>query len=318
MCCCPCWGSSSGTCSAGRRAPPISRRFRLAADIGLAVSGLGLAPLGKKAALTAGAGPLTLAIATTLVAALLAAVVLLVRHGTASLGRLGAGTYRHVAVVGVLGSGAVVLLSILAMTDTTATNRSLFQSMYPVATAIAARLLLGERLGRLAWLTVILMSFGLFLMNTGEAGLVIGRSFWLLAATLPLIGLSDVYARRTLRDADPAFVTCGRLIFGTLVLLLVLPLTDSAGWQRLLPLSPWVILAGIAMAAGALGLYRAMQTAGASLAAAFAGLAPVVTVTAEWLVLGASFSKLQLAGLVFVTGGAAVLASRLREAAAAR
>ena len=47
-----------------------------------------------------------------------------------------------------------------------------------------------------------------------------------------------------------------------------------------------------------------------ALAAAFVGLAPVITGAAEWLVLGTRFSALQLTGLALVVGGAVVLARR--------
>ena len=289
----------------------IRKGFRLIGDVALAAACLGLAPLAKKAALTAGAAPLPLSVATTAVAAVVALSPLLAAGPGRTLAGHGRGTWRHVFLVGAMGSGAVVLLSVLAMTETTATNRSLFQSMYPVATAVAARFLLAERLSAIAWLIIGVMSAGLFLMNTGPGGIVIGWPFWALAATLPLIGLADVYAKRTLRDADPRFVAAGRLFFGTAVLLAVLPWTAPAQWAALAAVWWWVIGAGVAMAGGVLGLYRAMQTAGASVAAAFVGLAPVLTATAEWLLLGTAFAPLQLAGLALVVGGAAALAFRV-------
>jgi len=285
----------------------IRTGFRLIGDVALAAGCLGLAPLAKKAALTAGAAPLPLAVATTAVAAAIALSPLLAAGPGRTLAGHGRGIWQHVFLVGAMGSGAVVL----AMTETTATNRSLFQSMYPVATAVAARFLLAERLSGIAWLIIGAMSAGLFLMNTGPAGIVIGWPFWALATTLPLIGLADVYAKRTLRDADPRFVAAGRLLFGTLVLLAVLPWTASSQWSALAAVWWWVLGAGVAMAGGLLGLYRAMQTAGASVAAAFVGLAPVLTAAAEWLLLGTAFAPLQLAGLALVVGGAAALASRV-------
>lgn len=214
----------------------------------------------------------------------------------------------HVAVVGALGSGAVVLLAVYAMTDTTATNRSLFQAMYPVATAIAARLLLGERLRLPVYGIIAFMSVGLFLMNTGPQGPSIGLAFWLLAATLPLIGLSDVYAKRTLDDAHPGFVVAGRFLFGMLVLFAALPFTTQTDWAGAAAHWPWLTAAGAATAAGVLGLYRTMDQAGASLAASFVALAPVITALGERIVLSQAFSAVQLTGLVVVVTGAIALA----------
>jgi drug/metabolite transporter (DMT)-like permease len=216
----------------------------------------------------------------------------------------------HVALVGAMGSGAVVLLAVYAMTETTATNRSLFQSMYPVATAIAARLLLGERLRPSVYGIIAFMCIGLFLMNTGPRGPSIGLAFWLLAATLPLIGLADVYAKRTLEDAHPGFVVTGRFLFGMLVLLAGVPFTTQSEWIAAAGQWPWLVAAGAATAAGVLGLYRTMDRAGASLAASFVALAPVITALGERIVLSQAFSAVQLAGLAVVVTGAVLLARR--------
>lgn len=197
------------------------------------------------------------------------------------------------------------------MTGTTATNRALFQSMYPVATAVFARLLLGERLGAPSYGVIVAMTAGLFLMNSSGEGLVLGTPFLLLAATLPLIGLADVYAKRSLADADPLFVAVGRLVAGSMVIWLVVPFASDPSWATALEAWPWVLLAGFAMAGGILGLYRAMDTAGASLAAAFAGLAPVVTAAMEWALLGTGFLPVQMAGIAVVIAGAVILAFRV-------
>ncbi|HKJ18799.1 MAG TPA: DMT family transporter [Xanthomonadales bacterium] len=270
---------------------------------------LGMAPAAKKAALNSGVSPVELSIGVTAVAA--AAVGTF--FGRKNLGRFGKyklRNYTQVFLVGLMGSGAVVILSILAMTETSATNRSLFQAMYPVATAICARLLLGEQLKGSAYAIIALMSLGLFLMNSGSDGLELGRPFWLMAGTLPLIGLADVIASRSLRDVEPSFVAVGRMTFGLVALAFLLPLTTWQEWLVLVSHWPIVLASGMAMAGGVLGLYRAMNIEGASLAAAFIALAPVVTAGTEWLLLNTSFSSLQLLGIGVTVSGAAVLALR--------
>lgn len=288
-----------------------SARLRLGANIALAAACLGLAPLAKKAALTGGAKPFSLAIVATAVATVLALILLAVRGERAVIVRHPARTYLHVALIGVMGTGAVTLLAILAMTETTATNRSLFQSMYPVATAIAARFMLRERPGRGAYWLIALMCVGLYLTNSGGSWrLETGAAFWMLVATLPLIGLSDVYAKKTLSDARPEFVGAGRYLFGMIALLVTLPFTALGDWHALLAVWWWVLVAGATMVGGVYGLYRAMETAGASLAAAYIALAPVVTALAEWALLDATFGIWQVVGIGIVVGGAGALAYR--------
>jgi len=270
---------------------------------------LGLAPAAKKSALSSGVSPVELSIAVTAVAAA-TAVAYFSQKNLGRFRKYGLKDYVPVFLVGLMGSGAVVILSILAMTETSATQRSLFQAMYPVATAICARFLLGETLERPAYVIIFFMSLGLFLMNSGSSGLEPARAFWLLACTLPLIGLADVIAKRSLRDAEPSFVTLGRLSFGLVALTLLLPLTTRHEWIILLSHWPIVLASGIAMAGCVLGLYRAMKIVGASLAAAFIALAPVITAGAEWLMLDTPLTSLQLLGIGLTVSGAAFLALR--------
>lgn len=262
-------------------------------------------------ALEAGAAPLPLTLATVTLAGVLALAWLLLRQGTAWLRQPSSDAWLNVLLVGAFGSGAVVLLGVLAMTTTSATNRGLFQAMYPVATAIAARLMLGERLAGSSYAIIAGMTGGLLLMFWRDGELALGPSFYLLLGTLPLIGLADVWAKRTLGDADAGFVTVGRLLAGALVLSLTLPLISAEQWAGLEASAGWVALAGVAMAAGLLGLYRAMDVAGASRAAAFAAMAPVATAVLESLLLGLSLGPLQLAGMALVVVGAVILAYRL-------
>lgn len=289
----------------------ISAKTRLFSDLALAAGFLGFAPLAKKAALEAGVAPLPLAGMTTALAALTGITWYLLAGRRPPTALFSGHTLARLAVVGGLGSGLVVLLAIFAMTGTTATNRALFQSMYPVATAIFARILLGERLAGTNYGIIAAMTLGLFLMNSGPDGLVIGLPFFLLAATLPLIGIADVYAKRSLAEIDPLLVATGRLVAGAAVIWPVLPLAADPDWPAAVAAWPWIAAAGIATAGGILGLYRAMNSAGASLAAAFAGLAPVVTAAAEWLLLDTGFLPIQLAGLLVVICGAVVLGYRI-------
>jgi drug/metabolite transporter (DMT)-like permease len=292
----------------------MAMRLKMAGSIALAAVGLGLAPLAKKAALEAGAQPLPLAWATVSLAAVIAVMFILGSGGLSGLRQIPRATWLHVALVGVLGSALVSLLAVIALTGTTATNRGVFQAMYPVATAVAARLLLGERPGKVAYAVIALMTLGLLAMNSSGGAVQLSTSFWLLLATLPLIGLSDVYARRTLDGADAGFVTAGRLLFGALALALgwaaASPWLGAQQLAALVGAWHWVAAAGVATAAGLVGLYRAMDRAGASLAAAFAATAPVLTALGDWALLGASFSVLQLAGIGIVVAGAMVLALR--------
>jgi drug/metabolite transporter (DMT)-like permease len=285
-----------------------SARASFLVNIGIAVVAFGTMPFLKKLAIENGAGALMVAQVSGAVAALTAFTLASLVGGTPRAQIFTARSLFDLALVGVLTAGVVVLLTALALEQTTATNRSLFQALYPFATAIFAWGMLGERLQPAHYLLMAIAAVGLFLMNRGIEGLELGRGFWLLTATLPLIGFSDAYAKRRMIHLGPSALTAGRFLFGALFLLATVPLSQGADWTVLGQTWPWLTLAGIASVAGVIGLYRAMQRNTATLAAMFASLSPLVTAALEWTILDTSFLAWQWAGILIVVAAAIVLA----------
>jgi drug/metabolite transporter (DMT)-like permease len=285
-----------------------THRHGLLAWTAFAVAALGHAPLAKKLALDGTAQPLPLAVASAWIAGLGVVCWLALRGRLARLANLSRRGYAAILTVGALGSGAVPLLAVLAMTETTASNRALFQSAYPAATAIAARLLLGERLAKPTYALIGLVCVGLALVNVefDAAGAALRWPFWALLATLPLIGLADVVAKRSLNTLSPEVVAAGRALGGALVLLLAVPLIDAGDWAGLYPVLFWVVLAGLSMAGFAIALYRVFERTQASIAASLIALAPLLTLVMERFMLDTVLGPIQLIG--FATVLAAVVA----------
>jgi drug/metabolite transporter (DMT)-like permease len=271
------------------------------------VLAFGLVPFLKKLALVQGTGQWTVALVTALFAAL-ASVFALAWKRPHMLRCVVSRAYRiRLCVLGIVATGIVTLLVVHALTLTTATNRSLFQSAYPAATLLFAHLLLGERLRLPQYLAVALLMSGLLLMNGDNDGLRFGPGFWWLLATLPLIGLSDVYGKRWSRDLSPDVLAAGRNLYGAVFLACVTPLLGIAliGATR-----QWLILiaAGLLQGIGVWTLYRALEAGKASLVAALVAAAPLLTLAAERLYIGLQLGALQWLGLALVLGAAVWLA----------
>jgi len=267
-----------------------------------AVLALAFAPLAMKMALSVGGSTLPVALVTALVAALLVCGWMLARNKARRLPRMPWLQRSSLLLVGALSAGLVPLFGIVAMTETSASNRALFQSAYPAATALAARFLLGERLGPLSYLLIALVCTGLVLMNIepGPGLSVLNWPFWLLLTTLPMIGLADVIAKRNLVDQPPEVVAAGRAVGGVLILTLALPwafpdlgTTLQAAWH-------WMLLGGVCMGIFAVALYQVFDRTAASLAASLVALAPVLTLAAEAALLGVSLDAWQWAGFTLV------------------
>ena len=272
---------------------------RLGFNVALTVMAFGLAPFFKKLAIVDGISQWTVALVTASVAALVSVSAVLVQRPGAMRCLVARRHLLPLLALGVVAGGIVTLLVVQALTVTTATNRSLFQSAYPAATLLFAHMLLGERLRGGQYVAVVALSGGLLLMNGASGSLRFGAGFWLLLATLPLIGISDTYSKRLTRELSPIVIAGARNVYGAMFLLLVTPMlglvspTNATQWL-------WLGLAGLLQGLGVWTLYRAMEASKASMVAALVASTPLLTLAAEYLFIGVELTMMQWAGLMVV------------------
>jgi drug/metabolite transporter (DMT)-like permease len=266
----------------------------------------------EKLAITQGAPPGAFALGQTAVALALLWPVWLWRGRREPLTLWKSGRVRSLALIGVLASGIVVLLSIIALTHTTATHKGAIQAAYPLGTMLFAWLLLRERITLLGYVSAAVIVGGVVLLTSRGLSAAPNLGDWLLIGTVPVMGFSDAYAKKVLADVPPITVSLGRYLFGTLFLSVVLLVIDLGSPRELLPVWELVLIAG-ALAALAMGLfYASIDRIGPSLAAGLLAGAPVVTVTLEWSLLGERFTVTQILGVALVIAGVIELARQRR------
>lgn len=281
-------------------------------DVGMTTLAFGLAPLFQKAALAAGTDPPTVALVTVAVAAAFS-LALAMRRAPEAIGLMFDRRYAGaLLLIGACATGLVALLVSLALVETSATNRSLFQAAYPAATLLFAHVLLGERLRRAEYAWIVLIMLGLFLTNAGDGGVRFGPGFWLLLATLPLIGLGDTLSKRISGPVPPSVLGAGRNIYGALVVVVLAfllqgPPAASAGSLALLT------AAGLCQGVGVWTLYRAFRSGKASLVAGLVASAPLVTVAVEGVLFALVLGPVQWAGVALTVAAAAMLAQAGRR-----
>lgn len=267
---------------------------------------LGLVPIFEKQAVDTGTGLMTLVIAINLIT-----VFCLVFPAWPQRPRHVLQDWPSMLLIGALASGIVVLLNLWALETTTATHRSVFQAMYPAATAIFAFILLRERLPLKTYMLILLMSAGIVIMSVRGMRLELAFGDLLLMLTLPMMGLCDAWAKRSLAGLQAEWIAFCRFLYGSITLLLLLAVGFIVNGTRLTWPSPeawfWIALSGSSIGLGIILLYRGMALKGASMAAALVGLAPVVTLVLESLFLQARFTPLELAGMLLVIAGGLLL-----------
>jgi drug/metabolite transporter (DMT)-like permease len=177
----------------------------------------------------------------------------------------------------------------------------------PVVVALFARLLLGERTGRVVWLAVFLVVLGSVLMAGGPEGEVDPRGLLWLAVSVLLYSLYIVLSSPVTRDLSSAvstvYVVNGGAAFYWIWGVLTGQLDfsfDPQGW--------WVVVA-LALLPTVLAMFALLEgikIIGATRAAIVNGLEPVVGAILAVLFLGDRPGLLQIVG-----GGLTILAAIL-------
>jgi drug/metabolite transporter (DMT)-like permease len=236
--------------------------------------------------------------------------VLLLRRGFDEFRALSWSDVRSFAFLGFAGIFVSTGGTYLGIAFTTASSAALLQAASPVMVALGAWLYLRERLRRRQWAGVTLSTLGVLLVVTRGSWRAIAHLELLPGDFIILAGQAGwavytVYGKRVLAVHSPAVATTAAYVIGSLMLLPVPFLT-----ARLFPSPDWVspVAWGVVAAQAVLGAvahvwwYEGVHRVGASRAAIFMNLQPVVGVVLAWLLLGETIEAAE------VIGGLAVLA----------
>ncbi|MFH1291918.1 MAG: DMT family transporter [bacterium] len=215
---------------------------------------------------------------------------------------------KQVAIIGMLASGLMALLSIQALEYTTATNKGIMQGLYTSATLVIAFLWIKERFSKLFYPTFAVMIFGLILLTSNGFMQLPNKGDWLLFLTIPMVGFCNVYAKKIMSGLHSLTVSFGRFIFGSLFLLLALPFIGLDSIHTVQYGILWVICSGVLTSIRVVSFYKGIQEVGPGLAATILAVSPAITAISDHLIIGTSFSSLQVVGLVLVLGSAFIVA----------
>jgi drug/metabolite transporter (DMT)-like permease len=284
----------------------------------VAVVSLGTVHFVEKLAIEAGAPPAPFALGQTMVACLVLWPVWLWKRRRDGLTFLRSGRLGSLALIGAVASGVVVVLGIVALAYTSATHKGVVQAAYPVGTMFFAWVLLRDRITLAGYVAAGVIVLGLVLMTSRGLSGAPNIGDWMLVATVPLMGFTDAYAKKVLKDVPPVTVGLGRYLFGTVFLAVLLSVLDLGPLSALAAFWPMVLAAGVLVALSMGFFYWSMKRMGPSLAAGLLAAAPVVTAGLEWWWLEERFLAAQVLGIALVIGGVGTLARQRARVARAR
>jgi len=185
---------------------------------------------------------------------------------------------------GLTGIAGYFGLQNLALGYTSAVSAVLIQGLIPAVTAVAAVLLLGERLRPLQWTGIALAVVGTAIVSQAQGQDAVGANPLLgnlLMVACVLVWTAYTIQGKRLTAREPAVVnTTASILAGTLMLTPLAAWELQGGLPTLSPLT-WVAVLYLGLIASALTLFLwnyALETVPASLATAYLNLMPIVGV----------------------------------------
>jgi drug/metabolite transporter (DMT)-like permease len=244
-------------------------------------------------------------------------VALLARSGAETVRGLGPHSVRAFVVLGVFGLVLSTQLSYIGYAYTTAANAAILQAATPVLVAVGARAYLGERLRRRQQAGVAVSALGVLVVVT-DGRLVLLRVDELRAGDfITMVGLVawtayTLYGKRVVTTHSPALTTTAAYVAGTCILLLETALTAPLFPRPVLTsLRAWSVVVYHAFfgAVAHIWWYRAVERVGASRAAVFMNLTPIVGIVLAGALLAEPIGVWEVLGTLLVLAGVALTAA---------
>jgi drug/metabolite transporter (DMT)-like permease len=248
-------------------------------------------------------------------------VALLFRSGAADTMRaLGPDSFRAFAVLGICGLVLSTQLSYFGYAYTTAANAAILQAATPVLVALGARAYLGERLRRRQQAGVAVSALGVLVVVTDGRLWTLRLQDLRAGDFITLAGLVawmtyTVYGKRVVTTHSPAVTTTAAYVAGTCVLVAEAVLTAPMFPRPVLTsVRAWTVVVYHALfgAVAHIWWYRAVDRVGASRAAVFMNVTPIVGVVMAASLLREPVGIWEVVGTLLVLAGVALTTATSR------
>jgi drug/metabolite transporter (DMT)-like permease len=285
----------------------VPRRALGALLVACSAACFGAMPIFARQAYAAGVDQYGILLPRFVLAALLLAVLTMLRRGPLPAGR-------HVAMLAGLGGVGYVSQSMLyytALHHASAGLVALLLYAYPFIVAVLAAMLLHEHFGTRQFITLVIAAVGLALTIGGGSGSPLGIALGLAAALI--YSFYIVGGTRVMQQVDPLVASTVVCAAAATSLALIALERSVAGLPVALPVDAagWIPVTSIAVVSTVLAItafFTGLKWLGASMTSVLSTLEPVVSVLLGALVLHESVTAMQAVGGAIVVAAAIWLA----------
>lgn len=212
------------------------------------------------------------------------------------------------ALLGVIGNAFGFGLQLLGLQHSDATIAALSIALEPLATALWARAILGERLGRLAPFAFLTAFVGVWLLagapRPGHGGDAFGVA--LLVAATVCYGLYSTLAKPLLRTTSASVVTGAGALGAGIALMPSLALGPNVPFVSLHVAGIVLYLAIIVTLLANWLFFHALSRAEVSFSAFFLYIQPLAGAVLGWVLLGETLGPTEIIGAVLLLGAVAL------------
>lgn len=216
----------------------------------------------------------------------------------------------HVVVYALMVAAVYQLLFLLGIDRTTAGNTALIIATVPMWTALLARVFIGEKLQKLAWLGLMVALVGTVIVALQKGDITTGREqLWgnliILAAALLWSG-GTVYSRPLLKRISPMQLSASAVVIALPAHYLIAAGRFESSRPALYSGDVWLIIiySGVLSSGFAQPMWHfGVRHAGAAHAAIIQNLIPLVALAVAWVSRGETATTAQLFGGALIMVG---------------
>ncbi len=216
-------------------------------------------------------------------------------------------SWKYLLAIGVIGGGVAFLMFFTGLKMTTSGRAAFLHKTLPLYSTVLAFLFLKERITKKLILAMLIMLFGIYLMESDNISFEIKLGDFLVIAATILWAVENTIAKKVMLQRETNWVvTFSRMFFGSLVLFSILYLVGKG--ELLLSLTTqqmlYIAISTLILTGYVLTWYWGLRYINLSKASTMLLISPIISLVLGYYWLGESVLLLQLAGSALILIGA--------------
>lgn len=254
-----------------------------------------------KQGLNQGLDPLSFGVTTGILSAIFSLILLIPKRD--QLKNINKKTLKRLLIIGIIASGTSQLTIYFGQNLTSAVNAGFLIKLTAITTIPFSYLIVKEKFSKVGWISILITILGTFLLSTSGRLEVPQIGDFLIMLSAVQYGFTNAYSKKTMRRVPHNFITSFRLIFGSIVLIIVFFFMGTDVFSVIFQDPLFVLIAGLLSIVYISSLYKSIELVGPSLTSQFFLMSAIFTTSFAFIILEETINVVQIAGGLILLGG---------------